>query len=288
VKEVVDHAAAAEADGFGTYWVNQLSGTDTLTLLATMGSATSTIRFGTAVIPTWGRHPHVLAGQALTTQAATGGRLLLGIGLAHRPSVEHRYKIPFERPVRHLREYLEVLQPLLAERKVTFEGEIWSCEDEIVAPPADPPPVLVAALGPQFLRLTGRRADGTILWLVGPRTVAEHIVPTISAAAEEAGRPAPRVVASVPVCVTDEPDAVRSVIGQVLAGYNDLPSYRAMLDREGAEGPGDVAIVGDEGEVRAGLARFAEAGATDFAAVEFASGGEELARTRALLREVDG
>jgi alkanesulfonate monooxygenase SsuD/methylene tetrahydromethanopterin reductase-like flavin-dependent oxidoreductase (luciferase family) len=118
--------------------------------------------------------------------------------------------------------------------------------------------------------------------------VAEHIVPTISAAAEEAGRPAPRVVASVPVCVTDEPDAVRSVIGQVLAGYNDLPSYRAMLDREGAEGPGEVAIVGDEGEVRAGLARFAEAGATDFAAVEFASGGEELARTRALLREVDG
>lgn len=285
--DLAAHAAEAEADGFGTYWVNQTSGTDALTVIATLGAATSSIEFGTAVVPTWGRHPHVLAGQALTVQNATGNRLALGIGVAHRPSVEDRYHLPFERPVRHLREYLDVLQPLLADRTVDVDGEIWSCTDTITAPPADPPPVLVAALGPQFLRLAGRRTDGTILWLVGPKTISEHIAPTIGDAAAEAGRPSPRIVGSVPVSVTDRPDEVRAFITQVLGGYNDLPSYRAMLDREGAGGPADVAVVGDEDAVRAGLAAFAEAGATDFAAAEIALDGEGFARTRALLKAVE-
>ncbi len=286
--EVAEHTATAEADGFSTCWFNQLTGTDALTLVAAMAGATSRIEFATAVIPTWGHHPDVLAGQALTVQAASGGRLALGIGVAHRPTVEARYHVPFERPVRHLREYLDVLQPLLGERRVDVEGEIWSYTGELTAPPAPAPPVLVAAHGPQFLRLAGKRTDGTILWLVGPRTVAEHIAPTIADAAAEAGRPAPRIVASVPVSVTDRPDEVRSVVGQVLAGYNDLPSYRAMLDREGAGTPADVAVVGDEDAVRAGLAAFAEAGATDFAAVEFGLDPDEVARTRALLKKVNG
>ncbi len=286
VNDVAEHAAVAEADGFSTYWLNQTSGTDALTLIAAMGATTSTIEFATAVIPTWGRHPHVLAGQALTVQAATNDRLALGIGVAHRPSVEDRYHVPFERPVRHLREYLDVLQPLLTERRVDVVGEIWSCTGDVLAPPAAPPPVLVAALGPQFLRLTGKRADGTVLWLVGPKTVAEHIVPTINDAAAEAGRPEPRVVASVPVSVTDRPDEVRASIGEILVGYNDLPSYRAMLDREGAATAGDVAIIGNEDEVREGLAAFADAGATDFAAVEFGLHGDEFSRTRALLKRI--
>ena len=161
----------AEADGFATYWLPQSGATDALTVIATLGAVTSTIEFATAVVPTWGRHPHVLAGQALTVQAATGNRLALGIGVAHKPSVEERYHIPFERPVRHLREYLDVLQPLFTERQVDVTGEIWSYTGDLVTPPAEPPPVLVAALGPQFLRLTGKRADGTVLWLAGPATV---------------------------------------------------------------------------------------------------------------------
>lgn len=287
VDGLVEHARTAEADGFPSYWLNQTSGADALTLLALLGRETTDIELGTAVVPTWGRHPEMLAGQSLTTQAAAGGRLALGIGLAHKPSVEARYHLPFERPVRHLREYLDVLLPLLEERRVSARGEIWSCDTELVAPAAPAPTVVVAAMGPQMLRLAGRRTDGTILWLVGPRTVADHIVPTIGSAAVAAGRPTPRVIASVPVCVTDDRTGVREAVAAVLAGYNDLPSYRAMLDREGAAGPADVAVIGDEDEVAAGLARFAEAGATDFGAVEFTLDEVDASRTRALLKRLE-
>jgi F420-dependent oxidoreductase-like protein len=284
--DVVDHAAGAEADGFDSYWLPQTNAVEALTVIAMCGAATSSIEFGTAVIPTWGRHPHVLAGQALTAQAATGNRLAVGIGVAHKPSVEERYHVPFERPVRHLREYLDVLQPLLVDRKVDVEGEIWSCTAELVGPPAEAPPVMVAAMGPQFLRLTGKRADGTVLWLSGPTTIGQHIAPTIADAAEEAGRPMPRIVASGPVSVTDRPDEVRASISEILVGYDTLPSYRAMLDREGAARAGDVAIIGSADEVKAELARYADAGATDFVAVEFGLSGEEFAATREVLKEV--
>jgi F420-dependent oxidoreductase-like protein len=283
--DVVAHAAAAEADGFASYWLPQTNAIEALTVIGMCGAATSTIEFGTAVIPTWGRHPHVLAGQALTAQAATGNRLAVGIGVAHKPSVEERYHIPFDRPVRHLREYLDVLQPLLAERKVDVEGDIWSCTAELVGPPADAPPVLVAAMGPQFLRLTGKRADGTVLWLAGPTTIEQHIVPTMGDAAAEAGRPTPRVVASGPVSVTDRPEEVRASISDILVGYDTLPSYRGILDREGAARAGDVAIIGSADEVKAELQRYADAGATDFAAVEFGLSGEEFAATRRALQE---
>ena len=288
VDGMIDHARQAEADGFPSYWLNQTSGADALTLLAVLGQSTEQIELGTAVIPTWPRHPEMLAGQALTAQAASGDRIALGIGLAHKPSVEARYHLPFERPVRHMREYLDVLMPLLEERKVSTVGEIWSCDTEMMAPPAAPPVVVVAAMGPQMLRLAGRRTDGTILWLVGPRTVDQHVVPTIAAAAAEADRPAPRVIASVPVCVTDDRTAAHDAVAMILAGYNDLPSYRAMMDLEGADGPADVAIIGDEDEVAAGLAAFAAAGATDFGAVEFTLNDEDAVRTRALLRQVHG
>ena len=284
IDDIARHAAEAEEQGFASYWLNQTSGTDALTVLAVVGHETERIGLGTAVVHTWARHPEMLAGQSLTVQAASGNRFQLGVGLAHQPSVEGRYKIPFEKPVRHMREYLSILVPLIEKRSVDFEGEIWSCATDFTVPPADPCPVLVAALGPQMLRLAGRMAAGTVLWLVGPRTVAEHIAPTINGAAEEAGRPARRIVASLPICVTDDVQGMRGTIGEILAGYNDLPSYRAMLDREGAEGPADVAIVGDEAKVNAELDRLAEAGTTEFAAVEVARGEEEQQRTRELLR----
>ena len=288
IEEVAAHAAEAEADGFASYWVPQSGGTDALTVIAVLGAATSTIEFATAVIPTWGRHPHVLAGQALTVQAATGDRLALGIGVAHKPSVEDRYHIPFERPVRHLREYLDVLQPLLAERQVDVVGEIWSFTGDLVAPPAD------AAAG------AGRRPRAAV---PPPGRQAGRRHRPLAGGADDGGRPhradhhrrgrrrpgaaAPRVVASVPVSVTDRPDEVRSFISEILAGYDTLPSYRAMLDREGAVRAGDVAVIGNEDEVRDGLARFADAGATDFAAVEIGLDGEGFARTRALLTAIN-
>ncbi|MCU1452660.1 MAG: class F420-dependent oxidoreductase [Acidimicrobiales bacterium] len=286
--QMVDHAAEAEAAGFSSYWLAQLAVPDALTAIATMGERTSTIEIGTAVIPTWPRHPLMLAAQALTVQEAIGNRLVLGIGLAHQLSVEATLKIPFVTPAKHMDEYLSVLLPAMDERKVSFTGDIWSAEVDSVggAPGATAPPVLLAAMGPRMLRLAGARTAGAILWLSGPKTIATRIKPALDAAAAEAGRPTPRLVASVPVCVTSKPDAVRGAIAAVLDGYNELPSYRGVMDAEGAAGPADVSIVGSEDEVRAGLAAFAESGATDFAALEFFTDGDEITATRALLQDV--
>jgi len=284
---IVDHAAEAEAAGFSSYWLAQLGAPDALTVIAMMGARTSSIELGTAVIPTWPRHPLMLAGQALTVQDAIGDRLALGIGLAHKPSVESTLKIPFATPAKHMAEYLDVLLPVLHDRKVSASGDIWSAEvASIGGAPAPAPRVLLAAMGPRMLRLAGGRTDGAILWLSGPKAVAEQIKPALDAAAAEAGRAAPRIVASVPVCVTDDPERVRGVIASVLAGYNDLPSYRGVMDTEGAGGPEDVSIVGDADEVRAGLDAFAAAGATDFAALEFFTDATEAAATRALLTDL--
>ena len=285
--QLVDHAAAAEAAGFSTYWLAQLAVPDALTAIATMGSSTSTIEIGTAVIPTWSRHPLMLAAQALTTQEAIGNRLLLGIGLAHKSSVEGTLKVPFATPAKHMDEYLSVLLPALVDRKVSFTGDIWSAEAEgLGGSAAAPPAVMLAAMGPRMLEMAGGRTDGSILWLSGPKAIAQQIKPALDAAATAAGRPAPRIVASVPVCVTRKPDDVRGMVAALLAGYNDLPSYRGVMDTEGAGGPADVSVIGSEEEVRAGIAAFADAGATDFSALEFIVDPDDAVPTRALLQEL--
>jgi len=284
--EIVAHAAAAEADGFPSYWVAQLGAPDALTVLGVAGQATSTIELGTAVISTWPRHPLMLAAQALTASDLSGGRIALGIGLAHKPTVESTLHIPFERPARHMDEYLSVLLPALTERAVDFRGEIWSGSTESLGGPADvaAPAVLLAAMGPRMLELAGGRTDGTILWLSGPRVIEAEIAPAVTAAAAQAGRAAPRIVASVPVSVTRQPDVIRGLVAAVLGSYNDLPSYRRVMDLEGVSGPEDVALIGDEEAVRSGIARFAAAGVTDFSALEVGVDDDEVARTRALLR----
>ncbi|MFA5882941.1 MAG: TIGR03564 family F420-dependent LLM class oxidoreductase [Acidimicrobiia bacterium] len=286
--EIVAHAVAAEADGFASYWLAQLGAPDALTVLGVVGPATSTIELGTAVISTWPRHPLMLAAQALTVSDLAGGRVALGIGLAHKSTVESTLHVPFERPARHMDEYLSVLLPALAERRVSFRGEIWSGDTEALGGPTDvrTPSVLLAAMGPRMLDLAGGRADGTILWLSGPRVIEAEIAPALTVAADRAARLAPRIVASVPVCVTGQPDAIRGLVAAVLASYNDLPSYRRVMDLEGAAGPEDVALIGDEDDVRAGIERFAAAGATEFAALEVATDDDEVARTRALLRSL--
>jgi F420-dependent oxidoreductase-like protein len=286
--QMVDHAVEAEAAGFSSYWLAQLAVPDALTVIAMMGARTSTIELGTAVIPTWPRHPLMLAGQALTVQEAIGNRLVLGIGLAHKPTIESTFKIPFATPAKHMEEYLSVLLPAMTDRKVSFEGDIWSAEVEAVTgvPGGEAPTVMLAAMGPRMLRLAGERTAGSILWLSGPKTIDTKIRPALEEAASAAGRPAPRIVASVPVCVTKNADAVRGLIAAGLDGYNDLPSYRGVMDAEGAAGPADVSLIGTEDEVRAGLAAFASAGATDFAAVEIGLDPDEATATRALLVDV--
>jgi len=286
IDDVVADVRTAEDQGFHAYWVPQIFGYDALTLLAVVGRETERIQLGTSVIPTYPRHPAMLAAQALTTQQACGGRLTLGIGLSHQPVIEHMFGMSFDKPVRHLREYLDILMPLVSGEAVQARGETLSAHIALDVPEAEPVPVQVAALGPQLLKLAGARTAGTITWMTGPRTIGEHTAPALRAAAEEAGNPEPFVTAGVPVCVTDDVEGTRKRAAQVYAVYGQLPSYRAMLDREGLGGPEDLAVVGDEATVRERLQAFADAGVTDLAASEFGHTAEERARTRDLLRSL--
>jgi len=291
VDAIVDHAARAAADGFSSYWLAEhpLGGVDALTVLSVVAQRVPGIEVGTAIVPTWPRHPMALAAQALTTHQVSGGRLTLGIGLSHEVMLA-QLGIPMEKPIRHLREYLSILMPLLNDGKVAFEGETLACRAELFRKagnePGGAPSVLVAALGPQALRVTGRRADGTSLAWVGPKTVREHIVPTIRAAADEAGRPAPRIVATLPVCVTDDAARTRAWARKAFSVYGGLPSYREMLAREGVEEVADLVIAGGEAEVTDRIAELAAAGVTDFSASEVGRDEAERERTRTLLRSM--
>ena len=273
----------AAEQGFTSAWMSNIFGVDALTALAVAGNQVPGIEVGTAVVPTYPRHPAVLAQQARTVAAAVDGRLVLGIGLSHKVVIEDMFGYDFSRPVLHMREYLAVLLPLLDRQSVSFAGTTVRANVGLTTPSPGRVPVVVAALGTQMLRLAGAQADGTVLWMTGPATVRDHVVPVITAAAESAGRPGPRVVCILPVCVTDDPDAARERAARIFAIYGELPSYRAMLDREGATGPADVAIVGDEDAVSAQISALAEAGVTDFVAGEYTTGAEG-ARTRAFLR----
>lgn len=282
VDDVVAMARDVEAAGFDSFWMPQVFGVDAITALAVVGREVPRIELGTAVVPTYPRHPMMLAQQALTAQSATGGRFALGIGLSHQMVVEEMWGLSFDKPYRHMREYLSILAPLIRDRSVQFEGETLTAKGGITIGAETPCPILIAALGPKMLELAGTVGDGTMTWMTGPATLDQYTIPTISKAATDAGRSV-RVLASLPVCLTNDVDAARDRISRVLQIYGVLPSYRAMLDREGAAGPADVAIIGDESTVRAGLTQLDDIGVTDFVAYEFGS-HDERAAVRELMR----
>ncbi len=279
-------ARTAHEQGFTSMWLPQVFGPDVLTAIAVIGQEVPDLTFGTAVVPTYPRHPQMLAQQALTVNDAIDGRLILGIGPSHQPVVEGMWGLSFDKPIRHLREYLECLVPLLNDRSVRFGGEaVTTRADLATVGPA--PKVYMAALGPQLLKVTGRMADGTILWMTGPKTITEHTIPTITEAAAEAGRPKPTVVAGFPVCVTDgsaeDNAAARERAATEFAIYGQLPSYRAMLDREGYEGPADLAIIGSATEVADRINGLAETGLDTFCASEFGSRSHREATRQVLI-----
>jgi F420-dependent oxidoreductase-like protein len=283
--DTVAGARVAHEQGFISFWLPQIFGAEALTTIAVAGREVPDIYFGTAVVPTYPRHPMVLAQQTLTVQQATGNRFMLGIGLSHQIVIEGMYGMSFDKPARHMREYLAILMPLLNGESVDFEGETLTFHGAIDVAGATAPPVLLAALAPRMLELAGSVADGTITWMTGPATLESHIIPSITKAAEKAGKRAPAVAASLPICVTDDPDGARERAAKDFVVYGHLPSYRAMLDKEGAAGPADVAIVGDEATVSKHVQQLADIGVTDFAAAEFGS-REERARTRELLQSL--
>ena len=276
-------AQRAETAGFASAWVSNIRSFDALTVLAFAGRETSRIELGSFVIPTYPRHPVALAQQALTVQAVTGGRLALGIGLSHKVVIEDMFGLDYSKPIPHMREYLTVLNGLLSGEHTVYQGEQYRVATQFTIPGATKPPVLVAALGPAMLRLCGRLADGTVTWMGGLAYLRDVAVPTITDAAAKAVRPAPRIVAGLPICVTTDPDGARQTADTMFERYGQLPSYRATLDRGGAAGPGDVAIVGSEAEVESQLGAFAGAGVTDFNASIFPAPGGSAERTYELL-----
>ncbi len=283
---LTERARQAEQDGFASLWFANASAVDGMTAAAICGQATARIELGTAVVPIYTRHPAAMAQQALSTQAAVQGRFALGIGLSHKPAVEQRWGLRWDQPLAYVREYLNILDPLVQTGSVAYEGQRFRVHAELAFPGMSPCPILLAALGSRMLDLAGSVTSGTITWVTGPRTLARHIVPRISEAAERAGRPTPRIVAGLPIAVTDDVASGRATAASSFAHYGELPSYRAVLEHEGVAGAGDVALVGDEDAVGEQLQRLKDAGVTDFAASIFAVGEDRrssVTRTWAIL-----
>jgi F420-dependent oxidoreductase-like protein len=290
VDRIVEQAQQAEADGFTSLWYASAVGGDPLAAMAVAGRATSTIELGTAVLQTYACHPVLQANRAAAVVSAIGtpGRFTLGVGPSHQPVIEGVLGLSYATPGRHTDEYVQVLTALLRGEQVSFFGE----EFRVTAGP--PPlvdvagvPVLVAALAPRLLRVAGRHAAGTILWMANATSIERHITPRIRKAAADAGRPDPRIVAGLPVAVHDDVSEARSVAAGLFAAYGTLPNYRRILEVGGVAGPEDAAIVGDETSVAGQIEALFAAGATDLWAAPFPVGDDRSAsrsRTRALLQ----
>lgn len=274
--EVIGWARATADAGLAGFWLGEHRGWDPLTTLALAAREAPGIELGTAVVLTYPQHPLTLAAHALTVQAASGNRLTLGLGPSHAPLIEGMYGRSFDRPARHVREYLEALRPLLRGEQVAYDGATLRAAGAVTAPGAAEPPLLLGALGPVMLRIAGELADGTATAWAGPAAIEGHVAPVITRAAQAAGRPAPRIQAMPLVLVTDDPDDGRRRIAEEFGIAASMPSYRAILDRAGASEVTDVVAVGDEKAVERELRQYAGAGATDVVAMLFGEPEERL------------
>lgn len=282
--DVIDVAKKAEKVGLDNVWLANIFSFDAITALALIGRETHRIGLGTAVTPTYPRHPTAIAQQALTAAAASNNRFTLGIGLSHKVVIEDMLGMSYDKPARHMREYLSVLMPLARGETAHFEGDHYRVRGMALnIPGAQRLPVVIAGLGPVMLKLAAELADGTNTWMVGPKTMENHILPVLHAA----GAAAPRVVAGLPIVLTTAVDAAKEKIAKDLTIYGQLPSYRAMLDREGAAGPADIALVGDENQLRGQIKRFEDMGVTDFNAAIMATDDGAYSRTLDFLASVN-
>jgi len=269
VAQLVADAEAAEEAGFISIWMSQVPGDfDAFTAITLMGQATERIELGTAILPIQTRHPIAMAQEALSNQAVCEGRFTLGLGASHHWIIEDMLGLSYDRPAHQMRNYLEVLNAALrGPGSVDVENAGYRVHSPIDVTDWGPNPVLLAALAPMMLRLAGEHASGTILWMADERAIAEHVVPRITNAAAEAGRPAPRVVAGIPVviCRNGEVDEARVWANQVLGQAEISPNYQRMLARGDATNMGHILAAGDESVVVDRLRGFRDAGATDLA-----------------------
>lgn len=285
----IEWAESAELD---TAWIPQVPNDfDALLAVALMGTRTSRIELGTAVVPLQAQHPIALARQALSVHAATAGRLALGVGPSHHWIIQDMLGLPYERPAAFTRDYLEVLDAALkGPGPVDVENETFTVHNPLDLGPVAPLPVLIAALGPVMLSLAGERSDGTVLWMADERAVAEHVVPRITKAADNAGRPAPRIVAGIPVCLcaSSEVDAARERANRILGEAEVSPNYQRLLDYGDARDVGDLCAAGDEDAILARFRRFADAGVTDLSVrlLPIGDNRDELIASKRRTREV--
>ena len=288
LSSLVDEIVEKEEQGFASYWTPQVGTFDALTMLALAGPETSRIELGTAVVPSYPRHPSVLAQQAATVNALCGGRLVLGVGPSHAPGIE-ALGLAYDRPALHTREYVSVLKALGSEGRVDFQGKMYRVRTGFACPDASPLTVVVSALAPLMLKAAGEVADGTVTWMVGRNTIAGQTAPRIVKAAADAGRAPPRVVVGLPVCVHDDKAQATARAVQIFQGYGQLPNYRRQLDAEGLSQAGEIAVVGNEDEVSAELGAYFDAGATEVIASIYPAGDDSrgsFARTTALLQSL--
>ncbi|HTR94972.1 MAG TPA: TIGR03564 family F420-dependent LLM class oxidoreductase [Trebonia sp.] len=287
---IVSQASRAEADGFTSMWYPSSAGAgDPLAAMTLAGRATSAIELGTAVLVTYTCHPVLQASRANATASAIGapGRIALGVGPSHRIVVENRLGLPYDTPGLHTDEYVQILTGLLRGEQVSFAGRQFRVDaGPLPLPDGAQIPVLIGALGSRLLRVAGAWTAGTILWMANAAAIAAHVAPVIRKAAADAGRPAPRIVAGLPVAVHDDVAEARSAAAALYQAYGNLPNYQRILARGGIAGPAEAVIVGDEDSVTAQVRALFEAGATDVWAAPFPVGDDPAgsrARTRALL-----
>jgi F420-dependent oxidoreductase-like protein len=286
----------AEDAGLDSVWIPQIPNEfDALTAAALVGTETSRIEIGTAVVPVQPRHPVALAQQALSVQAVCEGRLALGLGVSHHWIIDEMLGLPYEHPVPTMGAYLDVLEPALAgPGNVDVENDLFRVHNPLDITDVGPTPVLIAALGPLMLKLCGERTQGTILWMADERAIGTHVVPTLRKAAEASGRPMPRVVAGIPVCLCLDREVETAVerTNRLLAEAEVSPNYQKLLDHGDAQNVGDILAAGSEASIEKRLRSFADAGVTDVSVrvVPIGAGRDELIasskRTRALLAEL--
>lgn len=292
VAKLVSDIQWAESAGLDSAWMPQVPNDfDCLTMVALMAANTSRIELGTAVVPLQAQHPIALARQSLSVHAMSGGRLALGVGPSHHWIVRDMLGLPYEKPAAYTRDYLEVLNAAISgPGAVDVENDSFTVHNPTVLSADTPMPVLVSALGPVMLQIAGEQADGTSLWMADEKAIGEHIAPKITKAAAQAGKPAPRIVAGIPVtlCANSEIEEAKERANRVLAEAETSPNYQRLLDRGEARNVGDLLAAGDMEAILGRFQRFADAGVTDLSVrlLPIGDNRDELIASKYRTREV--
>ena len=291
IEACVQNLALLREEGFARVWMSQMPyEPDLLTVLAVALREVPDIEVATGVVPIQNQHPMQMAQRALTVSLVSGGRFVLGLGMTHQAVTEGMWGIPWDKPVRRLNEYLDGLLPLLAGQPAAATGETVTTRGALMIAGAPRPEVYIAALGPQLLKIAGRRTAGTCTWMTGPKTLAGHVSPTLRQAAADAGRPEDSVGwwRRFP---SASPTTSRGYVGRPPSSSRCTASFRPTAPCSIARGTPDPRTPrSSETRRRCGSASPSSApqASTEYVGATFDASPEGRARTRAVLRALDG